>query len=188
MGFAISWQNVRSKVSDSAAWTMHGVFSGGVGYLSGRTINMVDRWLHPVKSALGKPPMVNPMHGAICGIVFAIVDRIAHRLMEQYLPKHVMDNPIGHAGRIVVSIAVSTIITSALLPISVSMAAVLITTNIFVTTLLVSIASYYSKLVYKGGVLPNNKPASVPPAVEEDLILGSLREPKPKPQPAVASA
>lgn len=181
----IKWEDVKGKLSQSAAWSMHAVFSAGVGFLAGRTINMCDRFLHPVKSALGKPPLVNPLHGAMCGVAFALVDRVAFVVLKRYIPDHA-NKPITHAARIVVAITLSTIISSAILPVSVSMAAVLLSTNVLATTLLVSITDNYTRLVYKGGGEAKKKQEAAPPHT-------SLRGPdslpaRPKPQPVLARA
>lgn len=180
MEIAVTWNDVRNKISQSAALSMHALFSGGVGFLAGRTINMCDRWLHPVKNALGKPPIVNPLHGAICGITFALVDRVAYVVLKKYLPNQA-DNPIAHAARVIVSITLATIATSAVLPISISMAAVLLTTNVLATTLLVSIATYYTKLVYQRKAAPaqEKKPQEVPDH-SSDRKLASVPVKKPE--------
>lgn len=179
----IKWEDVRGKLSQSAAWTMHAVFSGAVGFLAGRTINMCDRWLHPVKSALGKPPLVNPLHGAMCGVTFALVDRVAFLVLKRYIPNHA-DKPITNAVRTVVSITLSTIISSAMLPISVSMATVLLSTNVLATTLLVSITDNYTKLVFKGGMRPNEKKKPEVPAHHSGNPDTLPARPKLQPVPA----
>lgn len=181
----IKWEDVRGKLSQSAAWTMHAVFSGGVGLLAGRTINMCDRWLHPVKSALGKPPLVNPLHGAMCGVTFALVDRVALHVLKRYIPNHA-DKPITHAARIVVSITLSTILSSAMLPVSVSMAAVLLSTNVLATTLLVSITANYTRLVYKGGA--EAKKRQEVPAQHTSVRSPDSLPARPKPLPVPARA
>lgn len=173
------WGDVRNKLSQSAAWSMHAAFSGGVGFLAGRTINMCDRFLHPVKSALGKPPLVNPLHGAMCGVTFALIDRTAHLVLKHYSKAHA-DKPIMHAARIVFSITLATIISSAILPVSVSMAAVLLATNVLATTLLVSITVNYTKLVYKGGDEAKNRPEA--PAQHASKLNSYFPPPKPPPQ------
>jgi hypothetical protein len=185
MNVAISWDDVQRKVSQYAVWSSHVVFSGFVGHMAGHTINICDRWLHPVKAALGKPPLVSPFYGAICGAVFAGVDRLANELFRRYMPAHIIDRPITHTARVIVSILLTTIVTSAFLPISMSMATVLITTNVLATTLLVSIANYYTHLVYQGGALPQEekKQKEVHEPVSERLF-----DVKPRPQPEALRA
>ncbi len=147
------------------------LLSGGVGYLAGWTINKCDRFLHPVKSALGKPPLVNPLHGVICGIAFAIIDRLSEYFIQRYFPENIKNKPITHALRVIVSISLAALAISTALSISASMAAVLIATNILATTLLFSITDYYSKLAYKGGALPAaDKKPDAPKPRSSDIL------------------
>lgn len=148
MGFTVSL-DLQNKLPQIAKWTLHAGWSGVVGYCAGYTINMCDRWLHPVKNALGKPPIVNPIHGVACGVAFALVDRAAKYIMDQNLPDHISRNQITHAARKFVTIGVTSLLASALSTISFTMAAVLITTNVLATVLLGSISKNYDSLMYK---------------------------------------
>jgi hypothetical protein len=65
------------------------------------------------------------------------------------LPEHIVDSQITHASRKFVSIAITSLLASALFSISFSMACVLITTNVVATVLLGSISKSYDTLIYK---------------------------------------
>ena len=150
----LSWNDVKNKVYNIAPVGMHAAFLGVSGYYVGLGINLADRWLHPVKNALGKPPLLNPLHGAICGVAFCVIDHFAYNFAQRLFK----NNRITNAPRVIVSITLTALLVSTVFSISLSMAGVITTTNFLATGILRSIADSSTKSMHGNVPVEDKKP------------------------------
>ncbi len=138
----ISVRNIENVVYHAGSM----ILQTGIGYFSGHFINAVALWLNPGKVVLGRSAnlAIQPWDACAAVAIFTVVDLIAKAVLEQLPFKESLQKPLYQLIRIAVSVTVSSLIASAILGITINMAAVAIVSSIIASTILMGLAKLYS--------------------------------------------
>ena len=128
-----------------------GVLQTGTGYISGHAINSVYQWLHPGKVILGQPLVlvINPWVAGACAGIFAIVDLVAKKVIENTELNKLSQKPLYQLIRLAVSVTVSSLIACLIFGITFKIAAVAILSSLVASTVLLYVAKGFSELIYQ---------------------------------------
>lgn len=123
-----------------------GLLQTGIGYLGGHVINSINQYMHPGKVILGAPPVlvITPLQAGYCSFVFAIIDRIAIKILQSKQN----EPPANQLVRMAVTIPLSAAFSAACLGISFNVALLAILTSVIGLTILLSMSKAYNQLAY----------------------------------------
>lgn len=83
---------------------------GGLGYCAGRTINYIDKALHP--ASFKRSDLINPKTALIASAIFVVVDLAARKILEKGLGYSTASHPIAIASRVTVVIPISLLLAT----------------------------------------------------------------------------